>query len=153
MLFYQIISKFISGRHYLKMQPNEKWSIAVFIEILKKFSAHYRAYLLSLTGSFTVALKADWAVQKDAQCELKLPSLNIIHWMPLVSLGLNETKINLLDRFSSRLQDRSKISKLTFKDLKTKLRQWTCIFLINWTTLFLLLGVNGVLLYFLLHFE
>ena len=66
----------LSGRHYLKMQPNaKKWPIAVFIVTLKKLPVHYRAYLLSLTGSFTVSWKTDWAAQKDAQCELKLPSL------------------------------------------------------------------------------
>ena len=41
--------------------------------------------------------------------------------MTLVSHGLCKTKISLLCRFSPRPQDRSKISKITFKDLKTKL--------------------------------
>ena len=76
-----------------KKKNKKKWPIAVFIETLKKLSVHYRAYSLSLTGSFNVAWKTGWAVQKDAQCELKLPSLKLIHWMPLVSPGLCKTKI------------------------------------------------------------
>ena len=110
----------------------------------EEISGHYRAYSLSLIGSFTVAWKTDSAAQKDVQCELKLPSLHHIHWMPLVSPGLCKTKISLLDRFSSRPQGRSKISKgpedqTTIVDL---------YILINWTSLFPLLGVNGVLLRF-----
>ena len=69
-------------------------------------SIHYRAYSLSLTGSFNVAWKTDGAAQK---------------WMTQISPRLCKTKIILLCRFSSRPQNRSEISKIAFKDPKTKL--------------------------------
>ena len=52
---------------------------------------------------------------------IEVTFLKLIHRMTLVSPRLCKTKISLLCRFSSRPQDRSKISKITFKDLKTKL--------------------------------